>query len=338
MLPLYEIDHLKFGYNNNFLLELSNFIIAKGDSIGLIGPNGSGKSSMLKLLAFLEFPAEGYIRFNGKDVSGREPGIRENVTMLLQDPYLLKKTVFDNIAYGLRVRRKSDNLRSMVFQALDWVGLPGKKFSNKKWFELSGGEAQRVALASRLVLKPDVLILDEPTVSVDTLSASLIKEAIKFIRKEYNTSLIISSHDILWLNTVTDNIYRIYDGRIVGLGHENLIEGPWINDIDDLWVKNLNERQKIYAVNPPHENAAALLNPCDIVISLDFPTGISAQNILKGSIKNMSITKESNVNLDIEVSGISISSYVTQHAAKELELLPGKYVWIVFKANSLHWQ
>jgi tungstate transport system ATP-binding protein len=338
MLPLYEIEYLKFGYNDNFLLEISNFNIARGDCIGFTGPNGSGKSSLLKLLAFLEYPTEGYIRFNGKVISGKNSNIRKDVSMLLQDPYLLKKSVYDNIAYGLRRRGNVQDLKSSVFEALDWVGLSGKKFSNKRWYELSGGEAQRVALAARLILKPDVLILDEPTVSVDSLSAALIKKAIEFIRNEYNTSLIISSHDTLWLNSVTNNIYRIYDGRITGLGHENLIEGPWHTDVDDLWMKKLNDGQRIFSVNPPHEDAVGLLSPTDIIISLDFPGGISAQNILKGRIINMSETKDLKVNLYIEVSGISLSSYVTHHAAKDLSLLPGKEIWIVFKATSLHWQ
>ena len=107
-----------------------------------------------------------------------------------------------NIAYGLKIRGESVDLK-VKLKRLSLVGLD-KNFSNRKWNQLSGGEAQRVALASRLILKPKVLILDEPTVGVDTNSAQLIKDAILLAKQKYNTTIFISSHDYTWLKHISD--------------------------------------------------------------------------------------------------------------------------------------
>ncbi len=336
---LYEIEGLKFEYNNNFSLEISNFRIPENTSTGFTGPNGSGKSTFLKILAFLEHPVHGSIKYKGRETNSNEPGIRNRVTMLLQDAYLLKKSVFENIAYGLKIRGDTENLKPRVFDALNWVGLQGKIFAHRRWNELSGGESQRVALASRLILKPEVLILDEPTVSVDMESVSLIKKAIDFFRKEYNTSMIISSHDSVWLNSVTDNILRIYEGRFAGAGDENLIDGPWHYKCDDLWEKKLEDNQSIYATIPPAVNSIAILGPSDIMISMRFPQDISAQNKLQGRVINMKTSnKIGNVSLEINIANILLKCDITRHAAKELRILPGNVVWVVFKATSLRWQ
>jgi tungstate transport system ATP-binding protein len=338
VVPLYEIENLRFAYNSNFSLNISKFSMLEGDSVGFIGPNGSGKSSLLKIMAFLETFPEGLLKFKGNKVSNDNKH-RNIVTMLLQEPYLLKKSVFDNIAYGLRLRNDTDKLNSRVFEVLNIVGLSDRKFAHRKWFELSGGEAQRVALASRLILRPCVLILDEPTANVDSNSAALIKQAVKSMRNKYNTSLIISSHDLVWLNSITDNILRLYEGRIVGTGSENLIEGPWTQEVDDLWSRTLNDRQKIMAVNPNNETSVAILNPSDIILSIIFPEGISAQNILKAKIKNMSMSNEfAKVKIELEIADITLISSITQHALKELHFIPGQEIWAVFKATSLHWQ
>lgn len=335
---LYEISGLKFGYNHNFILEVPDLVIDKGESTGFTGPNGSGKSTLLKILAFLQYPDKGIIKFNGSKISksGNNTGL--TVTMLFQNSYLLKKSVFDNVAYGLRIKNDKKKLAFKVAEALELVGLEPEKFMHKKWSELSGGEAQRVALAARFIIKPDVLILDEPTVSMDRESVILIKKAIDYIRENFNTTLIISSHDTVWLNSIAGKILRIYDGRITGPGDENLIPGPWHHSIDGLWAKKLNNGKTLYAVNPPSAASVAMLAPSDIIISTEYQRGISAQNILEGKIINMSVTKEQKVSLEIDVSGLLLASIITQHAVKELQLIPGMDIWIIFKATSLRWE
>ncbi len=335
---IYHISGLKFRYGDTFLLDIEELTIGKGASLGLVGPNGCGKSTLLKILAFLVKPDEGVIHFDGEKVDGNGSVLKRDVTILLQEPYLLKRSVFENVAYGLRARGEKRNLTKNVERALQIVGLPPGQFAARHWFELSGGEAQRVALAARLILNPKVLILDEPTASVDQESAALIKDAIEHARSEYGTSLVIASHDLLWLNTVAEDIERIYNGRMVGHETGNLISGPWHRASDGLWKKTLVGGEMISAVKPPHADTTAMLNPSDIMLSTDRPEGISAQNVLKGSITQLAVENDSGkVLITVNVAGLSLVSRVTEKAVRNLHLLPGGTVWVLFKASSLTW-
>jgi tungstate transport system ATP-binding protein len=165
------------------------------------------------MLAFLEPPAKGTIHFLGHPASAKS-AVNRQVTLLVQEPYLLKRTVFANVAYGLRIRGKND-IPAKVARALEVVGLDPDVFARRQWFELSGGEVQRVALAARLVLKPKLLLMDEPTASLDAKSAELIHEAALSARDEYGAALVIASHDMSWLEAVTDHIHYLENGRLV---------------------------------------------------------------------------------------------------------------------------
>jgi tungstate transport system ATP-binding protein len=338
--PIYKLENLAYSYNGKFTLRIPDFTIARGASIGMVGPNGGGKSTLLRLLAFLESPAEGTVYFNGVPVDRTNATPRRHVTILLQEPYLLKRTVFENVAYGLKVRQEQTNISARVHEALSIVGLPPAEFAHRRWYALSGGEAQRVSLASRLVLKPEVLILDEPTASVDQQSALLIKNAITTMQERFDTTLIIASHDLVWLNSVTEQIYKIYDGRIVGYAAENLIDGPWMRADDGLARKILHDGQVIYTATPPErDTATALLNPSDIMLALEKPVGLSARNILRGSITHMTMENTSEKMLVVvDIAAMNLTCRITREAAESLRLLPGKSILAIFKASSLHWQ
>jgi tungstate transport system ATP-binding protein len=337
--PLYALSQVQHGYGREFQLSIPDFAIEKGTSIGLVGPNGCGKSTLLRILSFLEKPNKGSILFEGTRVDNNYSSLRNEVTLVMQEPYLLKRSVFENVAYGLRVRRDKKNLKKRVYEALDWVGLEPGRFAGRHWYELSGGEAQRVSVASRLIIRPRVLLLDEPTASVDTNSASLIQKAVLDIRNRFETTIIIASHDKTWLNSITRTIVRIQGGRIVGSGTENIISGPWRIDRDNLFSREIGGGEKIYSVKPPDKDAIAVLHPWDIIIATTKPSEISAQNILRGEIRQMTTSAENNrIQIEIMVSGITLSCSVTHSAVESLSLMPGKNVFVVFKASSLIWQ
>ncbi|MBN1277371.1 MAG: ATP-binding cassette domain-containing protein [Deltaproteobacteria bacterium] len=340
-IPFYRITGLTYRYGGGrFLLQIPELDIYKGTSVGIVGPNGGGKTTFLKILALLEEPDEGTIFLNGKKVDQNDYGLKRSITMLLQEPYLLKRTVFENISYGLKVRKEKQGIAEKVHSAMGLVGLSPEEFSHRRWHQLSGGEAQRVALASRLILNPSVLILDEPTASVDQESAVLIKEAINAMREKYNTTLIVASHDIVWLNTVADKIYRVYGGRIAGYASDNIISGPWASDSDGLWKSVLPDGQVIHAATPPDDSGEkGLLDPSDIMISIQRPEGISAQNIIRGRLMLLSQENHSDKLLArIDIGGFSMTSRITRKAAESIHLFPGEDVFAVFKASSIRWQ
>lgn len=209
----YVLDGVKQAYGGRTVLDVDSLAIAPKSIVGLTGHNGSGKSTLLYILGFLEEPVQGKVFFEGEICSGRQNGIRHKVTLLPQEPYLLKRSVQANVAYGLKVRGRA-NSSYQVHEALDMVGLPPKSFANRSWHQLSGGETQRVALAARLVLRPKVLLMDEPTANLDAESAERTKEASLAARKDWGTTLVVVSHDMAWLRSVCDDIVTLVDGRL----------------------------------------------------------------------------------------------------------------------------
>ena len=164
----------------------------------------------------MEKPTAGEVRFDGRPAGPFAPEVRNRVTLLPQEPFLMKRTVLNNVAYGLRIRNARENVAERVEKALSYVGLDGTEFAHRPAYALSGGEAQRVALAARLVLKPDVLLLDEPTASIDALSAQLMKDAVLNARREWGTTLIVASHDWQWLYGICDAVFHLLKGRVSG--------------------------------------------------------------------------------------------------------------------------
>lgn len=211
---IYQLENIQKKYNGRLALDVDEFSMAKGEIIGFFGPNGSGKSTIMRILSFLEKPDQGQVYFDGKKVEGEPWAIRKDVTLLTQEPYLLKRSVFKNVAYGLLIRSEK-RTRGKVANALDMVGLDPEKFMKRSWFELSGGEAQRVALAARLALRPKVLLMDEPTASLDTKSTVLIQQAALKARQEWGASLGIVSHDFDWISDVADRLVYLDSGKIV---------------------------------------------------------------------------------------------------------------------------
>lgn len=213
MSALYELDGVVQRYADRVVLDIARMRIPEGTILGLAGPNGGGKSTLLRLLAFLESPAAGEIRYLGRPTLGREYELRGEVTYFPQEPYLLKRSVRANVGYGLAVRGVKD-LRARVDTALALVGLDPVRFAGRSWRQLSGGECKRVALAARLALRPKVLLLDEPTANLDRDSAELVRRAVLVARQEQGTSLVISGHDLPWLEAICDDIRWLREGRL----------------------------------------------------------------------------------------------------------------------------
>lgn len=161
MTSAYELANIRFSYEVGQVpcLGIDSFKIRKGEFVALRGPNGSGKTTLLHILAFLNIPQHGIVRFNGQPCTAKNVvSLRRRVGLLMQNPYLFNTTVLENVITGLRLRglRKTTTV-SMAKDALRLVGLSG--FDDRFAKGLSGGEAQRVALARTVVLDPEVLLL-----------------------------------------------------------------------------------------------------------------------------------------------------------------------------------
>ena len=130
--PIYRIEDLVHRYNSRPVLAVDRLDIEPASIMGLVGPNGSGKSTLLKLMAFILRPTEGRILFDGVPARPFDESVRFQVTLLTQDPYLMKRTVFKNIVYGLKVRGDRENWAQPVHDALALVGLDPDAFSRRQ--------------------------------------------------------------------------------------------------------------------------------------------------------------------------------------------------------------
>lgn len=212
MSALYEARNLTRIYDGRTALSLPSFRMERGEVLALTGCNGSGKSTLLRLLAFLERPDSGTLEYRGP---GGDP--RRHVTLLLQEPYLLKESVFRNVTLGLRLRGETAGLEDAYARAMAAVGFerPGD-LARRESRALSGGERQRVALAARLILKPDVLLMDEPTSNVDARSARIIVDAVNRGREE-GLNVAYATHDPILLRALGGRELRLGEDWSVGL-------------------------------------------------------------------------------------------------------------------------
>lgn len=193
---VYEGRDLVQKYGDRVALSIPYFAVRQGEVVALTGPNGCGKSTLLRLLAFLEDPNSGVLRYAGKHTA------RQEVTLLLQEPYLLRMSVFANVTLGLRLRRTAHGVQAAYEQSMIAVGFEDPwNFSRRRAHKLSGGERQRVALAARLALQPSVLLLDEPTANVDAASARAVVRALQACR-EKGVTVICATHDPALIRTL----------------------------------------------------------------------------------------------------------------------------------------
>ena len=333
---IYSLRNIKHSYGSHPTLCIESLGLPRGGVVGLIGPNGSGKSTLLKVLAFLEHPTEGEFLFDGSDAGGRDRALRMDATLLLQEPYLLRRTVEENILYGLKLRgMRPRDAASRVSDSLERVGLEPEKFARRPWFRLSGGEVQRVALAVRLALQPKVLLLDEPTANVDESSAVLIKEAVWHAWHDWGTTIIVATHDLIWLHEVATQIVSLYRGRVIGDGAENLIQGVWRRRGD---CAELRVGSRVVRALPEglDGSSCAILNPSQITIHKEQPESSADVNTLEGILTQMSIERASGHILGVaDCGGLLLRVRFSLEASRGLNLYPGLPVCLSFPVRAL---
>jgi tungstate transport system ATP-binding protein len=336
--PVYEINHLVHAYGGRPVLAIERFAVRASSIVGLMGPNGSGKSTLLRLLGFIERPLEGRILFKGRETAPFAADVRFQVTLLPQDPYIMKCSVFKNIAYGLRLRGDSFEVESRVHEALSMVGLSADVFAARPSSALSGGEAQRVALAARLALKPTVLLLDEPTASVDAASAQLIRDASLRVRDGWGTTLIVASHDWQWLHEVCDEVVHLFDGRIFGKGMENVVFGPWAVGPGRLWEKRLADGQSVFAPAPPGDGAAAILEIASIHDAPPAQTDRPGTETLAGLVSRLTFDPHSgDILATVIVANLPLTARLPLEQVRKCNLLPGMRVYATYRPDSVRW-
>ncbi|MCL7415953.1 MAG: ATP-binding cassette domain-containing protein [ANME-2 cluster archaeon] len=226
--------HLKItGLGKTFreqrVLRNINLEVERGEIFAIMGPSGAGKTTLLRILNLLEKPDTGSITLDGDTINGTQQSghsaARQRISMVFQSPALFNDTVYNNVAYSLKVRRMDkDIIKSKVSQSLRLVGLEGYENRNAK--TLSGGEEQRIAFARAVVFEPDLLLLDEPTANLDPGNVAKIEEVIRTINRELNTTIIIATHHMNQVRRLADRVGMLLEGELIETGsREEVFEG-----------------------------------------------------------------------------------------------------------------
>ena len=208
ILPL-RVESLSVTAKGEHLLQDVSFELSAGPRTVIMGPNGAGKSLLLRLCHGLLEPTSGSVRWMG----GKAREATMSQAMVFQRPVLLRRTVAQNVDYGLKLHDVPRADRPQIIQdVLNRTGLA--RFAEKPARLLSGGEQQKLALARAWALKPDVLFLDEPTASLDPAAAHAIEAIVQTMHDE-GTRIIMTTHDIAQAKRLADEVIFVHKGRVL---------------------------------------------------------------------------------------------------------------------------
>ncbi len=236
-----QIRNISKNFGKFAALKDVDFSVEGGELVALLGPSGSGKTTLLRIIAGLEFAEEGTIFFNEKDVTARSAYQRRAGFVFQHYALFQHLNVFENVAFGLRVRKRAERppeaqIRARVEQLLETVQL--KDFAKRLPVQLSGGQRQRVAFARALAIEPEVLLLDEPFGALD---AKVRKELRHWLRRFHDTTHLTSlfvTHDQEEAFEVADRVVIIDKGAVQQIGTPDEVRqapaNPFVEEFLDL--------------------------------------------------------------------------------------------------------
>ena len=220
-----RFDHVDYKIDDTKILKDINHGFNQGEITTLVGPSGAGKTTLIRLCNGLISPTKGRIYIHDQPIDEYNPvDLRKKVGMGMQGVTMLKGTVRENLAIPLKLQDKTltDEEASRL---LDMVGLPAS-FLDKNSNRLSGGQHQRISIARSLVNRPSVLLLDEITSSLDTVSQQEVESLIKRINEEYKTTIVWITHNLRQALNIGDYSWVMMDGEVIETGKSEFLNQP----------------------------------------------------------------------------------------------------------------
>ena len=349
MTTIIELRGMTKEYGNILALDNASIRVERGEVFGLIGPNGSGKTTLLRILAGIETPTQGEIHFQGVRIDANNRGLlTRNVTMVFQRTVMFTGTVYDNIAYGLKLKEYSKkDVATIVKDALSTVKLEG--FEKRSAKKLSGGEQQRVAIARALVLDTRVMLLDEPTANIDPKNASIVEDVLNAISRQKRT-VIIATQNMAQVENLANRVAVLNRGRIEETGRfqeilkapsrfladfarlENIFQGVSRITEEGTSIIRVGGELDIEAAFRKSGNTTIYVRPEDIILSTQ-PLVSSARNTFKGKITEITDLGPV-VKLKVK-AGKDFAVQVTKRSFNEMRLNLDSSVFLAFKASSV---
>jgi tungstate transport system ATP-binding protein len=350
MSGLAELERVSKNYGDIRALDDVTLKIRRGEIFTLIGPNGSGKTTLLKILACIEKPDSGNVYINDEQIEDKNRNrAKLSTTLVFQRTTLFSTSVYNNIAYGLKLRKTSkEQIDDAVNQALELVKLEG--YENRPAKKLSGGEQQRVSLARALALNTSLLLLDEPTANLDPKSVSIIEEVIKEVNRQKDTAIVMATHNIFQDEHLAEKAALLINGRIVEIGtiakilggkSRNLANFAKLENIFSGTSEVLKEGTSRVQFDDGTTIETALrksgritvfIRPEDIILSKrQFES--SARNVFEGKIVEI-LDQGSLVRLKVNAKKEFIAQ-ITKRSFVEMDLNVGSQIYLTFKASSV---
>ncbi|MFR8034696.1 MAG: ABC transporter ATP-binding protein [Lachnospiraceae bacterium] len=242
-----ELKHIKKSFNGNGILNDISLDVKDGEIVSILGPSGSGKTTLLNLILGITDSDGGELIYNGQDlthVSMEQRGFN----IVFQDYALFPNlNAYQNITYGLK-NKPGISSKEEVEELIDLLGL--RDHLKKRIDQLSGGQKQRVAIARTMVMKPKILLMDEPLSALDGVIKESIKDRIRTIAREFHLTTIIVTHDPEEALTLSDRVLIINRGRIAQYGTpEEIIKKPSDGFIREFILNQLEiKRNNIYSL------------------------------------------------------------------------------------------
>jgi molybdopterin-binding protein len=345
-----ELNDVTKAYGNKIVLDSVSLQIREGEILALLGPNGSGKTTILKILAFIENPTSGEVKFLDEKVNFKNTEkVRLQSTLVFQKTTVFGTSVYNNIAYGLKLRKAPKETRDReVKKALEIVKLEG--FEKRNARKLSGGEQQRVAIARALVLKTKLLLLDEPTANLDPKNAGILEEVINTVNRENKTTIVMATHNMFQAKKLPHRIALMDEGKITEVGapaevfgklSKNLASFAAVDntftgtaEVTATGISKVDVGNGVQIeVTAQRQGAITLfINPQDIILS-KAAVKSSARNVFKGKITEIS-DLDSLVKLKVDI-GRLFTVQITKQSFNEMGLCLNAEVFITFKASSV---
>ena len=318
------VRNLRFAYqvheDSQFDLSIDSLNISSGRVTVLAGENGSGKTTLLKIIAGLISSYQGLVEL--------EIGDDQRCVLVHQNPYLLGGSVHRNVSYGLRIKKTPEPVvRRAVENSLKRVGLSG--YEKKRISSLSGGERRRVSLARALAVGSTLLLLDEPTTSVDKKNIELLVDLAKDLTCS-GTTVVVTSHDMPFAYRICDEMLLLDHGRIT-LTEQNILKGN-IRRTDDSFIYFGTGNGMIRCPAQDGDFSTAVIPIADVILS---PGAVetSAQNQIPGVVTDIEKTgNRYRVTIDC---GFPVSSYVTGYSIEHLHVTIGMQIYVIFKASAI---
>ena len=330
---LYELNKLIKTYEQRTVLNLEKLSFKKNKVIGLLGPNGAGKTTLLEILAFLIRPSAGDLWFKKEIVdftSDKLLDLRRKVVLIQQQPLLFTTTVFKNVEYPLKIRKTPGPKRErIVKELLDLVGMGN--FTHASAHKLSGGETHRVAIAQALACFPKVILMDEPTASVDVENQINIERIIKEINRKKGISVIFTTHDMIQASRLADETLFLYEGKVAQSIYENIFSGDIEVGPKGHKYCVLNSGLKLRVSSEKSGSIRISIDPK--AVKLNQKESSSTYNVFKGNLIQLTDEK-TNVRALVDM-GIPMSVLIPKEIFKTLNLKLGEEVWLYCPKDSI---